>query len=105
MTTATARFLVGLSLVGACAAALAQAGSAPTRGQLLYNTHCVACHDKQLHWRQNKKAVNWKTLVAQVRHWQRAEKLAWSDEDITQVARYLNDTIYRYPVVSIARQD
>ena len=102
MRTPTLRLLVGLMLATAGATALAQAGSTPTRGQLLYDTHCVACHDTQMHWRQNKQATDWKSLVALVRRWQATERLAWSEEDITQVALHLNATIYRYPVVSVA---
>jgi hypothetical protein len=32
-----------------------------------------------------------------VRRWQRASGLAWSEADVTEVSRYLNDTFYKYP--------
>jgi mono/diheme cytochrome c family protein len=69
----------------------------PTRGELLYTTHCMACHSTQMHWRQNKLATNWDTLMAQVRHWQGVARLEWSEVEVEEVARYLNQTIYRYP--------
>ena len=43
---------------------------ASARGALLYQTHCTACHTKEMHWRDNRKAVNWPSLKAEVRRWQ-----------------------------------
>lgn len=81
--------------------ALALAGSAaaqsPTRGQLLYETHCIACHTTQMHWRDQRLATDWPTLLAQVRRWQGEARLSWTEADIEAVARHLNDTIYRHP--------
>lgn len=70
---------------------------AQARGELLYLTHCVACHTAQIHWREKKQVVDWRSLRAQVRHWQAADQLAWSDEDIEAVAQYLNTLFYRLP--------
>jgi mono/diheme cytochrome c family protein len=70
---------------------------APSRGELLYTTHCVACHSTQMHWRQKKLATTWDTLKAQVQRWQGVAGLDWSEAEVEEVARYLNDTIYRYP--------
>jgi mono/diheme cytochrome c family protein len=79
----------------------AQAQAVPTtRGELLYTNHCGACHSTQMHWRDKRLAVDWDTLKAQVRRWQGIANLQWSDDDVLQVARYLNDTIYRYPQTS-----
>lgn len=82
-------------LVFACAGAAAE----PTRGQLLYDTHCIACHSTQVHWRDKREATDWAGLLAQVRLWQAREALSWTDVDIDAVATYLNDTIYRLPAV------
>jgi mono/diheme cytochrome c family protein len=68
----------------------------PTRGQLLYSTHCIACHNSQMHWRDEKLATDWASLKAQVRRWQARASLGWSEADIVEVARHLNDTIYLY---------
>jgi len=87
-----------------CALALAlvlpvRAQSAPSasRGELLYATHCGACHSVQMHWREQKLATSWSTLRVQVRRWQGVAQLGWSETDVEEVARYLNATIYRYP--------
>ena len=69
----------------------------PTRGQLLYNTHCIECHNVQLHWRANSRVRDWASLLAEVNRWQANAQLAWTDEDIAEVTRHLNDTIYRLP--------
>ena len=69
----------------------------PSRGELLYTTHCSACHSAQMHWRENKLASNWETLKAQVQRWQGVARLEWSEGEVEEVARYLNETIYRYP--------
>lgn len=68
-----------------------------SKGELLYTTHCVTCHTTQMHWRDERKATDWSSLKAEVRRWQGTAGLTWSDEDVTEVARHLNDTIYKYP--------
>ena len=70
--------------------------SAQDRGELLYSTHCGTCHTTQMHWRAGRAATDWPTLKAQVRRWQGAASLAWTEEDVLAVARYLNDAIYHF---------
>lgn len=82
---------------GAGAPAFAQAPAAETRGRLLYNTHCIACHTTQMHWRNDRLAYDWDSLKIQVRRWQTTAGLGWDDADISEVARHLNDTIYHHP--------
>lgn len=100
MTRLLTRTLLLASLAWASAAAQSQAPSVPSRGQLLYTTHCIECHNTQMHWRDERQARDWDSLKAQVRRWQGNAGLAWSDADIVEVARHLNDTIYRYPQTS-----
>lgn len=68
-----------------------------TRGELLYSTHCIACHSVQLHWRDRTLATDWISLRAEVFRWQKFSGLEWSNEDIAEVARYLNALHYHYP--------
>jgi mono/diheme cytochrome c family protein len=112
-TQATGRFahlLMGLArrttlLFAAClvaaAPSAAQAAGLPTRGELLYSTHCIACHSREIHWRQKKLATDWASLEAQVRRWARNAGLGWSNEEIADVTRYLNAVHYRYAVPSV----
>jgi mono/diheme cytochrome c family protein len=69
----------------------------PSGGALLYQTHCIACHDKQVHWRDARLATDWKSLAAQVRRWRTNTGLQWSEQEVDEVVRYLNETIYRFP--------
>lgn len=78
------------------ASATAQSAGEPTRGRLLYETHCIACHNSQVHWRDQRLARDWPGLVAQVRDWQARANLAWEESDVREVARHLNETIYRF---------
>jgi len=81
----------------AAAPAVAQTIPPPvSRGALLYDTHCIACHTKQMHWRDNRVATDWFSLRRQVQSWQDSAGLGWSDGDITEVARHLNESIYRF---------
>lgn len=69
---------------------------APSRGALLYDTHCIECHTAQVHWRDRQQARDWATLKAEVFRWQAAARLAWSEDEVDAVTDYLNDTIYRF---------
>ena len=69
----------------------------PSRGQTLYELHCIGCHGTQMHWRDRRQATDWPSLVGQVRLWQANALLNWSNDDVDAVARYLNATIYRFP--------
>lgn len=71
--------------------------AAQTRGQMLYQNHCGTCHGTQMHWRDKRLVTDWSSLKAQVRRWQATAQLGWSEEDIDDVARHLNDTVYRLP--------
>ena len=85
------------ALGGASAMAQVQPQPLPSRGELLYSTHCITCHTTQMHWRNDKQATDWESIKVQVRRWQGNTGLGWSDADITEVSRYLNETIYKYP--------
>lgn len=67
------------------AALLCAVAGAQSRGELLYATHCIACHTTQVHWRDWRLAKDWTGLQAQVVRWQAAGSLNWSDEDIVAV--------------------
>ena len=100
MPAVSVRKLSAAALVAACTTASAQNAPAPSRGQLLYTTHCIACHNTQVHWSDRRLATDWETLKAQVRLWQARVLLNWSEDDIVEVTRHLNHTIYRFPQTS-----
>lgn len=90
-------FTLWVALAGFSTLAQVKPEPAETRGELLYNTHCVTCHTTQMHWRNERQAFNWDSLKFQVRRWQSNADLGWNESDIADVSRYLNDTIYHYP--------
>jgi mono/diheme cytochrome c family protein len=100
MTKLLTQTLALTALACASAVALSQVPPPASRGQLLYTTHCNECHTTQMHWRDDRRALDWNSLKSQVRRWQGSSGLGWSEADIAEVARYLNDTIYRYPQTS-----
>ena len=96
------RLAYAVIIAGATTAvALAQPAPTASRGELLYNTHCIACHTTEVHWRDQKLATDWASLVHQVRRWADNTGLAWSDEEVADVARYLNATYYRFAAPSV----
>lgn len=74
-----------------CTAVMAQ-----NRGQLLYETHCIACHSAQVHWRDKRLARDWISLRGEVQRWQSIAALNWSEEDINEVTRHLNQRYYGF---------
>ena len=96
-------FLVVLAGLFTGGVSLAQSKNSPSRGELLYSTHCIACHSTQLHWRDKKLATNWSLLKAEVDRWQKTTGLRWRDEDVAEVARYLNALYYHFPAPALGR--
>ena len=90
--------VVLFGLFGNFAAVAAEPERDASRGELLYSTHCIACHTAQVHWREKKLATDWKSLKSQVRRWQNASDKKWGEQDISEVAHYLNTLHYHYPV-------
>lgn len=86
------------AVAGLLAAAFGAQGQ--SRGELLYNTHCVGCHSTQMHWRDGRVATDFAGVLFQVGKWQSANSLSWNEKDVLAVAEYLNTTFYRYESLS-----
>jgi len=89
-------FIYLCMIMGAQSMAYADSKYNEARGQLLYSTHCNACHFSQIHWREQKLVVDWNSLVEQVRRWQYISGLSWSEDEINDVARHLDKLYYGY---------
>lgn len=87
-----------LAFIGQFAVAEDPPGPDADRGELLYSTHCLACHSARIHWREKRLATDWPSLLAEVRHWEDFDRLGWTDDDVAAVARYLNARHYRHPM-------
>ncbi|KIF83445.1 hypothetical protein TSA66_02645 [Noviherbaspirillum autotrophicum] len=96
-------FSTGAScLIAISSAVEAATESQLARGELLYSTHCLACHTEQMHWRDRGLVTDMDSLLAQVRRWQNVSRARWSEADIEAVTQYLNSLYYKFPS---ARQD
>ncbi len=91
------RVLIAAALLQAALPLHAQTPPPASRGELLYTTHCIACHTMQVHWRDRRIVTDPSSLTAQVARWQKNSGLDWSSDEIQDVARYLNATVYRFP--------
>lgn len=66
------------------------------RGQLLYETHCNACHDDSVHGRNPRKAESIKKIKYFVTRWSKELNLKWTETDIDVVTDYVNSRYYQY---------
>lgn len=84
-----------------CATVLQPAGSAQAeefgRGRALYDFACDAYHDRGVHQRNARKATNFDELRTFVVRWNSALGTQWTDEEINEVSRYLNERYYHFP--------
>jgi hypothetical protein len=66
------QLILALSILcSLCALAQAEVVPSEQRGELLYSTHCNACHNSTIHWREQKLVTDWKSLKAQVKRWRK----------------------------------
>lgn len=69
---------------------------AVSRGQLLYENHCMACHESVAHIRDNRRAKSLKALEGWVVRWANQQELGWGPDDIVEVVDYLNRRYYKF---------
>jgi cytochrome c5 len=82
-----------LTLVAASAARAQDA----ERGRDLYENHCQGCHSSQAHIREARKVRTPQDLSAWVRRWQRNQSLNWGEEEVSDVAAFLDREFYHFP--------
>lgn len=78
-------------------------GTDATAGKALHDKHCVACHARltngepaSLYTRENRLVTSLEGLHKQVRRCEQNLELRWFDEDIDNVAAYLNQAYYQF---------
>ncbi len=76
---------------------LASAQGVAERGRALYETRCIACHDRSVHQRESRKAEDFAGLRREVERWNATAGGEWRAEEIDQVALWLNERYYRFP--------
>lgn len=73
------------------------AGAADTeRGKLLYENHCMSCHESVVHIRENRRARGLGEVYWQTTRWAVTERLEWRYEEVRDVAQYLNNEFYKF---------
>lgn len=97
MSPFSARLVTALALSALAGTVAALPPEGNSRGRMLYENHCGACHSSEVHWRDKKLARDWDGLLLQVRMWQDNGKLNWNEADIRDVAQHLNATYYHLP--------
>jgi mono/diheme cytochrome c family protein len=75
----------------------AASAQALDRGRALYETRCVACHERSVHQRTSRRAPDFAALRREVERWAGTAGGEWKTEEIDQVTVYLNDRYYKYP--------
>ena len=80
------------------------------RGRGLYELRCDGCHSVSVHGRAHRVARDRAEVRAWVRRWNDHLRLGWGDEEIADVAAWLDATYYHFPcdtpacrAVSLAR--
>ena len=67
-----------------------------SRGRLLYENHCLACHESLVHIRTHQTVKSLPALRAEVARWAANANLPWSGEEVEEVARYLDAQYYKF---------
>ena len=66
------------------------------RGKLLYENHCLECHESQVHIREHSDSSSIADVVFQIDRWQQELRLNWKVEEMNDVLKYLDDQFYRF---------
>ncbi|MGB1801148.1 MAG: c-type cytochrome [Gammaproteobacteria bacterium] len=65
-------------------------------GKKLHNEGCVRCHDETMYTREDRAINNFDELHKRIRNCEIMTDMTWFDEEIDDVAAYLNQTYYRF---------
>lgn len=75
----------------------------PANGKKLHDTNCVSCHAAmmngdagKIYMRENRRVKSRQALTEMVDFCKRRLDLIWFDEEVNNVAEYLNNTYYQF---------
>ena len=66
------------------------------RGAGLYEQHCLGCHDRSVHQRDEVRATNQREIVAWITRRCSRNAPQLSTQDLEDLATYLNERFYHY---------
>ena len=68
----------------------------PNRGELLFENHCLSCHESVVYVRDTRKAKN----IADIRGWvvrlSEHLNLDWRTDEVNDVVDYVNQRFYQF---------
>jgi len=67
-----------------------------SRGQLLYENHCMSCHESVAHIRDDRRVMSFEALEAWVVRWANQQQLGWGPGEVVEVVDYLNRRYYKF---------
>ena len=76
-------------------ASMSAAAQDVSRGQLLYENHCIVCHREGLHERSNSKVATYADLRYQVERWTKETGRTFTSGDREDLIEFLDATHYR----------
>lgn len=89
------KLVAGIAVLIGVGLLLSLAGTAnPERGQLLYENHCMGCHESLIHVRERRHAKTLDELRDQIDRWAKELNLGWGSEEVGDVLDYLNASYY-----------
>jgi hypothetical protein len=89
------KLVVGIAVLIGVGLLLSFAGTANSeRGQLLYENHCMGCHESVVHVRERRHTKTLPELRAEINRWAKELKLGWGSEEVGDVLDYLNARYY-----------
>ncbi|MGA9163676.1 MAG: hypothetical protein WBZ31_04410 [Thiobacillus sp.] len=66
------------------------------RGQMLYENHCMSCHESLVHIRTRQDAKSLPQLRTRVQNWAGYLQLRWGKEEVEDVVDHLNSQYYKF---------
>ena len=90
---------IGIVITALMTITSAAHGADPQRGFMLYETQCTGCHDSVFHLTGPRTAKSYADVLREVSRWAKTIELEWTEEEIEDVADYLNTQFYQYPCV------
>lgn len=66
------------------------------QAKALYDANCISCHGSEIYTRDPRMVASFDGLERQVQRCESALGLRWFDEEINDVAAYLNHHFYQF---------
>ena len=67
-----------------------------SNGKSLQQENCMTCHDDGVYTRSDRRITTMEGLNKQVKRCELTLGLQWFDEDVNDVAGYLNESFYKF---------